>query len=279
MTSVYKPPFIKQLDGSAFGGANCTLASLSMAIVRDLKGKNPPGSAPWYPTPRWLRAVSGDHSGGTTLTQADALSNKYYGVNIDVKKGIEWSEFRKRIEAGKGAILQGRYKAFHGTAFDACPTFTGNHAVYINELRWSQKRKRWEYLMYDPLADGRRNLPKGPMWIGESQLKTFAGTLILGRTATVGIGKAWAGFTKDTEGVILRYGASLYGPKTFTARFDGANVRRAPQLDGLKVDTLKKGETFKAFQKKSDGPSVDGSRVWYGDSLGTKWIAAKNLNA
>lgn len=278
MSEIYRPPFIKQLDGSAFGGMNCTLASCAMAIVRFFTGHNPPGGARWYPTPSNLRFLSGDKSGGTNLNQADTLATHYYGANLDVEYNYDWAHFRQRIEQGQGAIVQGGYSAFKHTSYDAAPSFFGNHAVYINELRWSEKRNRWEYLMYDPIADGRRGLPKGPAWISEDLLKKFASRLLVAPDRTVKLGLVWCAFTKDTEDVILRWKPSAkITPKVFYVKYNGAKVRRKPGLDGTVVYALDKGDTFKAYQVKKDGDSVDGSRTWYGNAEGTKWIAAKNL--
>lgn len=281
MSEIYRPPFIKQLDGSAYGGLNCTMASACMAIIRHVKGVNPPGSAPWYPTPRYLRAKTGDTDGGTNLRQADWAAFSAYGVDFDVEYNLAWATFRDRIERGMGAIVQGRYSVFKGTSYDAAPGFYGNHAIYINELRYSEKRNRWEYLMYDPIADGRRDLPQGPSWISEDLLQKFAAKLVINnRGDTVGTGKVWCAFTVDTEGVILRWKPSaVYGPKVFYSKYEDAAVRRSPNRDGTLVYSLDKGDPFTAYQVKKDGDSIEGSRTWYGNHEGTKWIHSKNLTA
>lgn len=276
---VYRPPFIKQLDGSAYAALNCTMAATAMSIIRHFKGVNPPGTARWYPTPSDLRAKTGDRSGGTNLVQADTVATRYYGANLDVEYNLPWHEFRKRILAGMGAIVQGYYTAFKGTSYDAAPGFFGNHAVYVNEVRWNEKLDRWEYLMYDPMADGRRDLPKGPMWIRESLLQKFAAELRVTTGVRVGPGKVWAAFTRDTESVTLRHGASRITKKVFYARYDNIKIRRSPSLSGYVAEVRDKGQTFVAYQKKSDGALVDGSRVWYGNADGTKWTAAKNLTS
>lgn len=249
-----------------------------MACIRHKRGINPPGISPWYPSSTWLRMKSGDRIGGTTLVQADTVTTLYYGVNLDIEQGIAWANFRLRIQQGQAAILQGYYNAFKRTSYDAAPGFYGNHAVYVNEVRWNRTLLRWEYLMYDPMADGRRGLPKGPMWIRETLLQDFAAQLVLNQYGRrVGMGRAWAAFTRDTEAIILQYNAVKYGPKTFICKFDNAAVRLNPNTNGRVVYRLNKGNAFRAYQVLMTGPMLDGSRVWYGNAEGTKWCHSKNL--
>lgn len=274
---VYRPPFIKQLDGSTFGGRNCTVAASCMAAIRHQKGVDPAGSAQWPPTPKWIRAKMGDTSGGTTLAQNDAIFNRLYGINFDVRFNLPWGDFVALIKAGRGAVLQGSYSAFHGTHFDASGTFTGNHAVYINEMRYNAVKKHNEFLMYDPLADGRRNLYHGPVWIDEITLKKFAGGLLVSAGRRVGFGRCWAMFTRDTEpALVLKYHAVPYS-RTLYARVAGARVRSNPNAvagkpTGAVVRTLAFDAPFYARQKTAVGGLVTNSRVWYGDATGTLWV-------
>lgn len=272
---VYRPPFIKQLDGSALGGSNCTVASSCMAAIRHLRGINPAGAAQWYPTPKYVRAKMGDTSGGTNLAQNDSVFYTLYKINFDVRYNLPWSTFVSEIKRGRGAVLQGRYLAFKGTKLWATDSFTGNHAVYINEVRYNSTLKRNEFLMYDPLADGRRNFYQGPTWVAESLLKKFAGSLVLNnRTgAVVGLGKCYVMFTRDTEPeVVLRYGGTAYA-KTVFAKVSGARVRATPNVGTTKiVRTLALNAPFAARQRTAAGALVNGSKVWYGDATGTQWV-------
>ena len=283
---VYRPPFIKQLDGSKYGGSNCTLASLSMALVRHYKGVNPPGTAFWYPRPADLRVKSGDHSGGTTLAQASSLASHYYGADLSVRYSYAWSEFIKRIVEGRGAILQGSYSVLAPTAYDACPGFTGNHAVYVNERRYNSTAKRYELLVYDPLADGRRaGIWKGPRWIPESLMKTFAGKLWLG-SRTVGYGSCYTAYTRDTEAAgttvpaqiptTLRYGGVAYGPRKLYARVSGARVRERPTTKAPILRSLPINAEFAAYQR-THGEWTNGSSLWYGSRAGGEWVHTSAL--
>lgn len=255
------------------------MASSCMAAVRDRRGSNPPGTAQWYPTPKYIRSKMGDTSGGTNLAQNDYIFNRLYGINFDVRYRMLWNSFRAEIARGRGAVLQGRYYAFHGTKFAASSTFTGNHAVYINEVRYNSTAKRNEFLMYDPLADGRQNYYKGPIWIPEALLKKFAGQLILNeRTDTIlGYGLTYAMFTRDTEpSLALKYGGTAYS-KTFYAKVAGARIRATPSTTAKVVRQLALNAPFAARQRTTTGALVSGSRVWYGDATGTQWMHSSVL--
>jgi hypothetical protein len=280
---VFRPPFIKQLDGSRYAGLNCTMASAAMAAIRHKVGSNPPGTALWYPKPWSLRALTGDTSGGTTLGQADTVLNRYYGIDLIVIGNDTWDHFREKLRAGCGAILQISYSQIYNTKWSGSPTFKGNHAVYVNEVRRNYKLDRWEYLVYDPLCDGRRSgVDQAPSWIPESVLKRAAGYLYISPSwGRAGVGRCWAAYTRDTEPAIrLVSGAKRYpyGPRTFYARVDGVKVRNHTYVgDGSDiVKRLDKGQRFEVAQMKA-GEEVNGSVRWYGNYNGTQWVNATAL--
>lgn len=276
---VYRPPFIKQLDGTALGGSNCTVASSCMAAIRHMRGANPAGLAQWYPTPKWIRAKMGDTSGGTTLAQNEAIFYKLYKIDFDVRYRATWATVVAEVKKGRGAVIQGSYQIFHGTIYDASGTFRGNHAVYINEFRYNSTKKRNEFLMYDPLADGRRNLYHGPIWIPEATLKRFAANLILNpRTdARVGFGYAYIMFTRDTEpSLALKYGGVAYA-KIMYSKVNGANIRQKPNRTATVVRKLALNAKFSVAQRTTTGELVAGSKVWYGDATGNQWMHSSVL--
>lgn len=273
--SVYRPPFIKQLDGSLYAGLNCTMASAAMAAVRHRKGSDPAGTAPWYPTSSYLRGRTGDTSGGTTLAQADSVLIRLYNINLDVEYNLGWGDFLQRVLNGQGVILQGGYRPIRDTKYSGSDTFAGNHAVYINEAKWNETYNRWDFLWYDPLCDGRRvGLAKGPQWVPGWLVKKFASALITSGTNLIGANQVYCAFTRDTEDVIEKFGGIEYTtPLVFKATRD-INCRRAPRLTSDVARRYRAGELFKAFQKSSVGNLVGGSRVWYGDADGTRWVPA-----
>lgn len=281
--AVYRPPFIKQLDGSAYAGFNCTCASTAMAIVRHRRGSNPPGTAPWYPTPRYIRSATGDYSGGTNLDQNRRVAYNKYGVALTIKYKHPWSYFRSYIKSGRGAVLQGGYDVIRATKYSGSSTFYGNHAVYVNQVRYNTTYKRYEYLVGDPLCDGRRTgIPKGYQWMPESLLKSFAGRLLVG-SYRLGIGYVYAMYTKVTEStttttttsttITLRYGAHVSPPrKLYAHSVTGLSTRYSPSMNARKGMYYSPNKFIMYRRQTTTGESVSGSNVWYGNTDGTRWV-------
>ena len=108
--------------------------------------------------------------GGTDLNENDAATTHMYLVNMDVRYNVPWTTFRSLVISGRGAVVQILYSKVPAR-FDASPGFGGRHAIYVNERRSSDGA----YLVYDPLADGRRRgIPKGPQWWPASVLQAAA---------------------------------------------------------------------------------------------------------
>lgn len=272
----YTPPFIKQLDGSRFAGFNCTVASSCMAAIRHRRGSNPPGTAQWYPTPAYVRYRMGDTSGGTNLSQNDAIFYKLYGINFEVRYKLAWSTFRSKIKAGQAAVLQGGYDVVRLTRYSGSSTFYGNHAVYVNAVRYNSTAKRYEYQVGDPLCDGRRTgIPRGYQWWPESLLKSFAGRLLVG-SYRLGIGYVYAMFTKDTEitpTLTLRYGAVKTDPRRVYVRHDNITVQRGPSYEYANVRVVKpKGAYILTRRQAVDGQEINGDKRWLGNLTGTEWV-------
>ena len=156
----YRPPFVKQGDGSRCQWSNCGCAVHAMAANRWRKGVDPRNSHGWPPTPSEIRnRISPTHCGGTTLNQNDAAVTYLYGTDMAVRYNIPWNSFRSLIISGRGAAVSIKYSVISPTKFDASPNFRGNHGVFVNEYRASDGA----YLVYDPLADHRRaGIPQGP---------------------------------------------------------------------------------------------------------------------
>ena len=96
----------------------------------------------------------------------------------------------------------------------------------------------------------------------------------------IGLGKVYAAFTIDTEPhVHLAFGAKRTSPfPDRTRAIGGGNLRSAPKLaDSYIVRALKDGELFTAFQVTDAGAQYHGSRRWYGDHTGQRWVHSSRL--
>lgn len=262
--------FIKQLTGSRDGTRNCTMAAGAMGLFRHTLGRVAVSA-------QRLRDLTGDHTGGTTLDQLkSALVKLGHGSGWSGPyRGIATSTFYSRLRGGMGAVVQGSSRATYGTKWKASFTFRGNHAWYIARGRtWDSSGRPAELLVYDPLADGRAaGIARSPFWIPRSYVEKFFAYLDFGYE-TLGFGKVYALFTRGTVphrhatagGVYYRAQRKLKG---------GYNIRSRP--GGTKLRATKAGEVLDVWQKKSDGPLMGGSRVWYGDHSGTRWVHASAL--
>lgn len=187
----YRPRFRKQADGSRCQWFNCNCASHAMAADRHREGRDPgKPNWPWPPKPDDIRREIPGPCGGTSLNDNEAVLKKMYDVNLDVRYNIPKESFRSLIQSGRGAVVSISYAVIAPTKYDASPGFTGNHAVFVNERRASDGA----FLVYDPLADHRRNgIPQAPQW--------WPGTLLF-RAAEAypgtSPGRIHASFTKDT---------------------------------------------------------------------------------
>ena len=190
---VYRPTFRKQLDGSACQGSNCGCASSAMASQRAREGRDPGTKYAWPPTSRAVRArIQAVYGGGcrpSNFPQNERACADLYAVDLQPRYNLPWATFRSMIIAGRGAVAAIQYSVIHGTRFDACPSFQGGHSVYVNE-----RKSDGAYLVYDPLADGRKGYTTAPDWwpgtLLQKAMYAYPGT---------NAGCVHASFTKDTE--------------------------------------------------------------------------------
>jgi len=272
--TAYRPRFVKQLDGSQFAGVNCTCAAGAMALDRDTLGKKTSTGA-------IIRNWTGDVVGGTRQQQvADAIKQAYH-VTLDVQTPIPFVTAMGRLDKGEGMMLAGQSAATRGTKWSASETFGGNHQWYVNERR--KTATGYEWLVYDPLADGRRpGIAQSPMWIPEHVCLDFARRLDVGGHE-LGYGHFFAVFTKDTEPhVILKFDGTptIPFPDHCRGRKGSSDIARrirpGPGTQYAPIQLLNVGQAFTAYQW-ANGSTVDGLMRWYGDESGTRWIAASGL--
>lgn len=188
----YRPTFRKQGDGSRCQWSNCGCASHAMAADRHRKGIDPANSHGWKPMPAEIRNhITPRSCGGTSLDQNKAAVLHCYGVAMLIRYNIPWASFRSLIISGRGAVVPIWYAVIAPTRFDASPGFTRGHGVFVNERRATDGA----YLVYDPLADGRRaGIPRGPQWWPGDLLRRAAEAY-----PGTNPGCVHASFTRDTE--------------------------------------------------------------------------------
>lgn len=271
------------INNKLLGWLSCSAYGMAMGIDRATLGAKRPSGCE-------VRRRTGDTTGGLTLPQVAAVAEVAYGVDVDVRVGSNVctpSFAARRARAGRGFCLQGntgplvktRWKSTNGGV---------NHLVWVNEVRGGTADVPDEALVYDPAADGRRSdIDQGPSWWPWSLVLRFAAALRPwgeDDPRVLGPGKFYAGFLPDTEPhVHLKYGGvrTVPFPDRTTAYNVVStrliNVRAKPTTSSTKVDTLKVGERFTAYQKTTSGQLLAGSRVWYGNHNGNEWVHESGL--
>jgi hypothetical protein len=265
-----RPVFVKQLDGSRYAGLNCTCAAAAMALDRHTLGVHKTTGA-------YVRALTGDTMGGTNLDQVDAALRSRWGVDLDVERGDTFDRFYSRIKAGQGAILQGWAGVTKWTRWQASESFAGNHAWFVNDHNENG------FLVYDPLADGRRDgIATSPMRIPKSVVAEFAAKLNVASEGyrALGVNRTYAAYTRDTEPhVHLKFGGRRTVPFPDRTRATGGNLRSAPRLAAqYVVRPLDPGELLIFFQITDAGEAYKGSHRWYGNHDGTRWVHTSRLD-
>lgn len=258
--------FRRQLDGSRDAGRNCTMASGSMALYRHSNGR-------LKVSPQRLRDVTGDHVGGTNLDQLRSAFVKLgYGAGWSpVYRGLAIRTFYAMLRSGRAAVVQGSSRATYGTKWRASFTFRGNHSWYVLRGKDWDSLGRPAYLrIADPLRDGRQaGIGSGFFWLPRSYFEKFLAYLDFGYE-TLGFGKAYALFTRDTNPHVHRtVSGIIYVRRRFALR-SGHTIRRRPGGEIIRrtLDT----DVLDVWGYIENGPSFKGSRRWYCDHSGTRWV-------
>lgn len=192
------PGLIKQLDGSLFAGSNCAAATWAGLIVAQQQGKHPAKGSPWYPSGSSMRVASGDRSGGILPSVLDATTNRVYGIDLEVRIATV-AGVQKRLDDGfaVGNLLQ--YRPLSDAGYSNSPGFYGAHSEGVYGTRVHNGVIEW--LMADPLADGRRDgITRGMEWIPRTVVVKADGALVIDKLGTTmneqyGPGHIFAVFT------------------------------------------------------------------------------------
>lgn len=286
---LYQNPAINpcRIDGREFGWLDCTPNSIAMLVARSTVGQRTPSGCS-------IRRATGDRSGGTTLNECVLAAKKLYPDDDRVQamttrvgaRVIAPSAAAHELKRGRGMAVQGDAGALVGGDHQSTNGPVA-HCVYVNEGRGWDGDIPEEVLVYDPAADGRRDMDEGPSWWKWTELLRFAAALRPNGPGTpvLGPGKFYAAFGPDTEPhVILRYGGRKTSPfpdrtRAVAAKGRRVNVHSSPDTSSSTVvDTLASGELFVAYQVTTSGVEFRGSRRWYGDQDGRRWVHAARLS-
>lgn len=265
------------IDGLCVGWLSCSAYAMAMGIDKSSLGIHTPSGCT-------VRRYTGDKSGGLTLPQVAAVASNQYHLPVEVHTGSNvarpayvLAECRK----GRGFLLQGNTKALLGTPNQS--TAGGvNHAVWVNEIR-----ANGDALVFDPAADGRKRgyfVDTSPSWWPWKRVEAFAAALRPwgdGDPRTLGAGWMYVGLMSDTEPhVLLRFGARRTRPFPDRTRAHGpAHVHSSPTTGKASVvGSLTDGDLYIAYQVTTKGESFEGSRTWYGDVNGKRWVNSRRLS-
>ena len=279
--SVYRPPFQPQLNpADPYGNVNCTAYAAATCIAFDTQGR-------LMPTGKQIRHETNEpipdaKDPGLTLAQV-ASASKNWNVSFDVELGMDWAALADALKAGHGVILQISYAPILGTPFAGSTTFAGGHSIAILP----------GWYVYDPLADGRRTgIYHGPGIYPEELLRKAAAELVIRHDAAghpvkrVGDGHAYAALTPHAfplpvvAPVHYAYGGEpkLRGKKI--VKVHGARVRTMPRIPAGKILAIyRNGASFICAQTTNSGTRVGGSRRWFGDRTGKRWIHSSLVRA
>jgi hypothetical protein len=283
------------INGRQVNWTSCTMYSAAHGVDQATLGKQRPSGCA-------LRRSIGDSSGGTTLTQAASAVDKLSATRMLVYVGdaaISFASIGDALHAGKGVVLQGNAGALLRSPFRSTGGYV-NHAVFLSRGFGFEKNEAGHFIpssvkVYDPAADGRSaawgRAARGPDVWSWSLVKAFGAALRPwgdgdSRTlAKLRPGRAYAGVFPDTEPhVHLRYTGSKRTdpfPDAMTVRSPTTgkpiNVRSGPSTKYPVKTTLATGKTFTAYQVNRAGQLLAGSRVWYGDHNGTRWVHSSGV--
>jgi hypothetical protein len=231
---------------------------------------------------------------GTNLDQL-ATAAASFGVGLEVRRRMDFDDLLGRLEGGHAVVVGLSYGPLRDRPESGDRKFTGNHYLLVLPgLR-----------VYDPLCDGRRaDIFKGPYTIGEGLLATAAAQMVVDLQGhTVGAGRAYAGVLPRPQPpagggvpapppdggpvdgaavvarpVTFRHGGGPHARGDYVSAVDVANIRADPHVThgGLPahnvVGHLLRGQSFHCSQTTDIGQPVGGSRRWFGDRTGGRWV-------
>jgi len=129
---VYRPaPVLQYGWGSALDGYNCTMAAGCTALDRHTLGQFTPFTGSPRATPPNMRGFQSDQVGGTSLFDLQDAWQNGWGQTLFVDY-VSWAGFVDYIDSRRGAVVAGKYGNLPASKRFS-DSFTGGHAIYINE--------------------------------------------------------------------------------------------------------------------------------------------------
>lgn len=206
---------------------------------------------------------------GWSIPDAVAAAAKL-GVPLLERTGRGWAAVVDAWNRGLEVLLQGDSDQFgDGTCSGK---FNGDHALVVHPAFRivDGRRQRW---IDDPIC------PTG-RWEYESVLRAYAAKLSAGiRVAifTTPVPKVTPPAPAPAPTTVtLRYGGARLNPRQVrriaVPAGRRANARARPTSAAKRVTTLANGAPFTAYQRTTTGQLLAGSRVWFGDRTGARWL-------
>ena len=252
------------------------------------------------PTGCMIRTRTQDKSGGTTIQQNANVARVFYGVqvaqHVPGQLGVASPAYiAGRLRLGRAVALAGCAGELVNSRFRSTGGHV-NHGVCSGRAAAGPRaatatcaRPRWRYGTRRPMACARLG-PRGsgPRWWPWSLVLEFAAGLHpwgLTGGPTLGNGRMYAGVFPDTEPhAHLRYAGSVRLaalPTDLVVRSPVAgrpiNVRKGPSRAYGVTSTMASGRHFAAYQRTDKGQSLAGSRRWYGNHDGTRWVHSSGV--
>jgi hypothetical protein len=277
-----------RFSGDPFGWFACGPFSLAMGLEFSTgvmhKGKDVR-----------IRTNDSQPRDGTNLDQL-ARAASTFDSRLEVRRRMDFDDVLDRIDSGHPVVVGLSYELLRATEHSGDRSFTGNHYVLLLPGAHDGQGVR----IFDPLCDGRRTpIFKGPYTIDEGLLARATARMVVDtHGTTVGVGRAYAGILPrprkagggppapppDDEPpavvrpVIFRHGGEPRARGDYVCILDVANVRENPHVTHLGgpahnvVGHLRRGESFHCAQTTDIGQRVAGSRRWFGDRNGGRWV-------
>jgi hypothetical protein len=247
-----RPKPYPQGDGSWAQWLNCVLASATDLMCRASVGY-------WRVAASKLRTITRDTSGGVTFEQAAAATKTATNgeVILDPRYGLIRSEMKNLIDAGRACAVSISCWVTRYTS-RRTNTFTGSHAVYVNDYAWRtttcfcEKDKpgldHGEYLIDDPGTTA-----AGYMW--------WSAELVYKAAEANGGGRISVMVCRDTEGVWrkARKNGTIRSSTSTTSKKTGSITQGQSYFVAL---TLEGGDWV---SDTDDGLRNDWHRVKFGD--------------